>query len=793
MMEQLAERRMQREEEAQYQAPHSSMYGRAHANHNHPPPPPEEDEYDDEEDDEEGYEDGDYEEDEDDEDVSAGTSSLRAHNRLIRQDAMTEEQRMEEGRRMFQIFAARMFEQRVLQAYREKVAKERQEKLLEELEEEEKKNQQREAKKAKEAQKRKEKKEQQKQAKAEEKARKEAEQAAKEAEIKAAEEKRLEEQRKKKEEQRKKKEAERKAQEEEKQRKEAEKLRRHQEQQERQQELERKQREQKAQEKKAKEEARRREREEREAKDKEARDKKSQEDKERKEREAKAKAEREALRKEEQPAVPNVKKAAQPAVALPSGLLKQPSAGVASPQVTPALPKAPTPSRPRQSSQQGSHGSSPKTPYVGLGTANSMSPASQIPNSIVPKSILTKPPTSQQPTPVQHAQPTASMPPIGPPPGMHGPMGMNLPPGLGGLGGYPHGASPMLPPGMGGPRPGMGHNMPMFAPQPQTQNFRGFPPPGVHAPNPMPLGRGFPHDGPPGFGGMPAFGGPNHPDFSMGIPSHSRQASGSFDKQNMDSPIGVPSSQPIQRPAPIQRPSSVKPHEDNVDDLASHLGSKALLDGAEVEPQPVEPRRTSLQPYPSLRGQPLGFGFPDNSMQPRSDSFPFGNSNNGGSLWDTPPMGFPVPGPPGWGNSPTSTAFSNPFPAMPGSRRLGEPREVWIRRLMCSACKSLAHRAGPDGSIDASEVYRHIDSQRPLTEAPITSEEIVGACEIIDAGSDILYYQDATPTQPPRIKLEASNHNTGFGEIGSPVPNHSVPASNGFRGTGPFPGLSRPF
>ena len=36
------------------------------------------------------------------------------------QDTMTEEQRMEEGRRMFQIFAARMFEQRVLTAYKEK-------------------------------------------------------------------------------------------------------------------------------------------------------------------------------------------------------------------------------------------------------------------------------------------------------------------------------------------------------------------------------------------------------------------------------------------------------------------------------------------------------------------------------------------------------------------------------------------------------------------------------------------------------------------------------------------------
>ena len=34
---------------------------------------------------------------------------------------MTEEQRLEEGKRMFQMFAAKMFEQRVLTAYREKV------------------------------------------------------------------------------------------------------------------------------------------------------------------------------------------------------------------------------------------------------------------------------------------------------------------------------------------------------------------------------------------------------------------------------------------------------------------------------------------------------------------------------------------------------------------------------------------------------------------------------------------------------------------------------------------------
>ena len=47
---------------------------------------------------------------------------------------------------MFQIFAARMFEQRVLVAYREKVARERQQRLLEELEEEDRLREEREAK-----------------------------------------------------------------------------------------------------------------------------------------------------------------------------------------------------------------------------------------------------------------------------------------------------------------------------------------------------------------------------------------------------------------------------------------------------------------------------------------------------------------------------------------------------------------------------------------------------------------------------------------------------------------------
>lgn len=71
---------------------------------------------------------------------------------------MSEEQKMEEGKHMFSIFAARMFEQRVLQAYREKVAQERQLQLLRELEDEDKMSKEREAKKQTQNQKKKDKK-----------------------------------------------------------------------------------------------------------------------------------------------------------------------------------------------------------------------------------------------------------------------------------------------------------------------------------------------------------------------------------------------------------------------------------------------------------------------------------------------------------------------------------------------------------------------------------------------------------------------------------------------------------
>ncbi|KAH0833887.1 salt tolerance down-regulator-domain-containing protein [Lanmaoa asiatica] len=107
MMEQLAERRMQREEEAAAGVEDDSDV--------------EEDEEDVEE--HEGEEE-DEDEDDDEEVRSRWWLSLLALSDLCDMKIMTEEQKMEEGKRMFSIFAARMFEQRVLEAYREKVTEE---------------------------------------------------------------------------------------------------------------------------------------------------------------------------------------------------------------------------------------------------------------------------------------------------------------------------------------------------------------------------------------------------------------------------------------------------------------------------------------------------------------------------------------------------------------------------------------------------------------------------------------------------------------------------------------------
>lgn len=653
---------------------------------------------------------------------------------------MTEDQRMEEGRRMFQIFAARMFEQRVLAAYRKTVADERSRKFIQELNEEERQQEERKAKKAKDAQRRKEKLAKKKEQLAEEKARKEAEKAAEAEAARAEEARRAEELRQKNEDRRKRREALKKAEEEGRQRKEAERLRRIHER----EEAERKAREAKE---KQRDEARLKEKEHREQREREARERREQQERDKRDKEARARANREAAReakeakeareaKEREAKEKEVKekdrlrkekerpkkedKAAQKTVAsaptapipIPISLPKRPaqppvptpvpalpqqlSGSYSSPKIpvaTPALPKAPTPMRARQASQQESSTASSSHSASASGLSQNPSP-----HPITP--VHASPGPMGQPgkrtlssgismfggphSPSHPASPPgipAKMLPhppgsFGPPPGMSFPPGMSHPPGFGG-------------PGFPGPI------MPSF-PLPAPNAYRGptMPPPGFG-------GQRF---APPPPGYEPAL--PNMaPGYGMpkdSAPSHSRQGSGNFEPMT---PITV--AQPIARPTPIARPPSVvqrqsqsqrsgdasRPeHEASQADHDAPLGSSVLLEGSD------DPFETFSSPHrippvhPGALG-PGGLGFGSRPVIPMSQfSVPPFQPDPLQSLWGAPPppqqSRFPLPphashSP--WGHGPLSSSFGGPS-MMPPS----EPPTVLLRKALCRACEHLA-------------------------------------------------------------------------------------------------------
>ncbi|KAJ3180863.1 Stress response protein nst1 [Gaertneriomyces sp. JEL0708] len=218
------------------------------------------------------------------------------------EDAMTEEQRMEEGRRMFQIFAAKMFEQRVLQAYREKVAQERQMHLLAELEREKELQAQRELNKQKQKEKKRQAKKLQKQQKEEERLAQERKRLEEEERLRLQKEAKAEADRKKRESERAKREEERaKREEEERRKREAERARKEEEKR-RQREAEerkRKEREERERQERERKENEKRERELRERRELEERQKREKEEQRRRELEERERREREALERRE--------------------------------------------------------------------------------------------------------------------------------------------------------------------------------------------------------------------------------------------------------------------------------------------------------------------------------------------------------------------------------------------------------------------------------------------------------------------------------------------------------------
>ncbi|KAK6528938.1 Stress response protein nst1, variant 2 [Orbilia ellipsospora] len=693
MMEQLAERRMAREEEASQHAHGINSQMHSGLQHNHSHMQNGNPEYDIEEEDEE-YDDEDEDFEEEDEEEP---------------DAMTEEQRMEEGRRMFQIFAARMFEQRVLSAYRERVAIERQKRLLEEVEEESRKAEEQKERKAREKEKKNAKRKAQKEAKEAELKEKAEKKAREEAEKKAEEERKAEEARKRKEEQRLKREAEKKAADEERLRREEEKKKRLQEEREREHEKERKRKEQLELEKKKKAELARKQKEEKDQRDREKKDK---DERDRKDRETKRKAaeEKERARKETEANVAVPKIATTPILATASKAstpshhsLHPPTIvpAVVSPRLAvaaPALPKQASPGK-GKASAKGSVASSPQTPKiqtranmgtpgpvppvpttasVGLSQASSVaassatSPAAAGPNAPPKQNQIPAPPPGIPPPgmptiPSQSSGQAPHIPIMGAPQGY--PSHMSPPPGVPTPEGFgmtmPN--HPFMPPGhRSGPIPltmlpppgqlGFGMNVfrgfPVPSPNPPMPlvpppgNLRGFPPPntrpfmGNDFPQPLP-GSSFPP--PPGSPFM------RQENIQVG---HQRQPSGDHTETN---PASTP--KPIHRPTPIQRPTNATPggpvSKINIDELSTSLGSSALLG----DDEPEEPSAHKVDnASPARRGSnvPSGrgvFGIPPSSssffMGPDSGGQPFGGFPSPSNTWGVPSPLFNPSGP--WG------------------------------------------------------------------------------------------------------------------------------------------------
>lgn len=663
---------------------------------------------------------------------------------------------MEEGRRMFQIFAARMFEQRVLTAYREKVALERQQKLIEELDDESRVDAQREAKKAKEAQKKKDKKRQQKLAKDEEKAKREAERGAEEAAAKALEEKKAEEQRQKKEEQRRKREAEKKALEEERQRKEAEKLRQIQERKEQQAEQERKQREAKEREKKKREEVKKKEREEREVKEKEAREKKGREAANRRDREPKAKAEKdtkEPSKKEEtvvQQAAPSIPIGQSPANApstatplLPGLNPTLTTSQHASPRpliATPVLPKAPTPVRARQSSFQESRNTSSRNSQA----ASASSTASPATSSGHPNDGA-----------VFHTRKTSQAAPIQPPQShsQYSPMsaplsGITQPPGFSSMSSAVGNA---YPPPFGPPVASQVPPTPgLYSTAPGAHPYRNIMPP-----NGMPFGaalngiRQFPQGRSGSMdptGAQSPIGAPSHINNDFGHFGMPRDAAPSHThSRNTSTSSNVGAGNPIARPAPIKRPSSVTPHQQNekasarpsnadVDELSNHLGSSALIDDDDMELSANihDSRGSSMAVGGPRAGRQAFNGAPsyqDSMSQPRVTHI------NTGNTWPTPSVfGAPHKLPsqtwsnaPGFGRPTANSGFglanhTRPPPVAP----------TWaIRARLCNVCERLSARS-PAGAnqrwLNTNDVLRELNALAAPGEI-MNKMDMIGICD----------------------------------------------------------------
>jgi len=117
---------------------------------------------------------------------------------------------------------------------------------------------------------------------------------------------------------------------------------------------------------------------------------------------------------------------------------------------------------------------------------------------------------------------------------------------------------------------------------------------------------------------------------------------------------------------------------------------------------------------------------------------------------------------------------------------------VHIRQMMCQACRQLtASKSGSDGFQELGDILRQIEMIKPMGDAPVQPAE---AELILDTEGDShngggFFVVKREGPDRTLVKWEADNRlpnlgprGSGLGEIGSPVPGHSLP----FGGPRPF-------
>jgi hypothetical protein len=319
----------------------------------------------------------------------------------------------------------------------------------------------------------------------------------------------------------------------------------------------------------------------------------------------------------------------------------------------------------------------------------------------------------------------------------------------------------------------------------------------------IPQGRGFPlPHGPPGFPNMPnGLSGGIGQLFGLqkdGPPSqsHSRQQSASYEKP-FENVVSPPQAQPIARPAPIGRPSSVvhghrrEPGNNDVEDLSNHLGSSALLDDSDE--QPLNPgfngRRSSALSTINTRPAfaPIPFGM-EPSVFGGSPIHPY-------NTWGAPPNPFAPSSLPGtnyglgWG-PPINGSFGGV--GVPAMIRPPQPRSVAVRMMICRACKNM-EGATQDGFNDIKFIKDQVEQLHTAPEQPVSEQEILDICEtegnaVNGGGSFEIRKDEATCFIRHIIENDGPSAHRPVGapgEIGSPVvANDRMP-----RFSGPPPGF----